>query len=177
MQAKPNYYHTCKNLETWARAIPGLSQFPPGQNQDHDLQPPHEPSKTWNQEYQNLNLVDREASSKPWDETGPQNPVSTTRAAFRNPGEIELGHGDDQLVQRRRVELPKEVHHPNLSQQPRSVQDLHHGSDVGELLHGVPLNRLLRPPRRDQTGRPGTAGLFFVQLEELRLGRRGPLSS
>ena len=46
---------TGKNLITtpharkWRRGLmqsPGLSQFPPGQNQDHDHQPPDEPSKT-----------------------------------------------------------------------------------------------------------------------------------
>ena len=67
---------------------------------------------------------------------------------------------------------------PSPPQQPRSVQNLQHGYDVGELLDGALLDLLLRPPRLTQTGWPGTGGLFLLeQLEELRLGRRGPLSS
>ena len=59
-----------------------------------------------------------------------------------------LGHREDQLL----------------------VENLHHGSGVGKLLHGVPQNPLLRPRLRERLG-PRPAGLFSVQLVVLRLGR------
>ena len=61
------------------------------------------------------------------------------------------------------------VHHLRL----RYVEDLHHGSEVGKLLHGVLLDPLLRLWRFTQTGWPPPAGLFVVQAEELRLEREG----
>ena len=51
---------------------------------------------------------------------------------------------------------------------------MHHGSKadkVDNMLHGVPLDPLLWPRRLYQAGRP-PAGLFVVQAEEHRLGRR-----
>ena len=54
----------------------------------------------------------------------------------------------------------------------RSIEDLHHGSKFGRLLHGAPLD--LRPQRLCQAGRQPPAGLFFVEAEELRLKRSLP---
>ena len=52
--------------------------------------------------------------------------------------------------------------------QHKSTENLHERTDVSHLLHGVPQNALLWPPRLTQTGWPGTAGLLLKQLEELR---------
>ena len=64
------------------------------------------------------------------------------------------------------------VHHLRLRYSKRG----HHGSDVGKVLHGVWLYPLPRPRLSESLG-PHPARLFFEQLEELRLGRRGLLSS
>ena len=53
--------------------------------------------------------------------------------------------------------------------QHKYIENLHHGSEVGKLLHGVALDPLLRPRLSESLG-PPPAGLFLVQLEELRLG-------
>ena len=53
---------------------------------------------------------------------------------------------------------------------------LHNESKFVNVFHGVPRNPLLRSRRLDQTGRPPPARFFLVELEELRLGRRGLLS-
>ena len=58
MQCRKNLI-TTPHARTWRRGLVQslyFNQFPPGQNQDHDPQPPHEPSKTWHQEDQNQNL-------------------------------------------------------------------------------------------------------------------------
>ena len=44
------------------------------------------------------------------------------------------------------------------------IEDLHHGSEVGKLLQGVPLSALLRPRPSESLG-PLPIGLFLVQLE------------
>ena len=56
------------------------------------------------------------------------------------------------------------------------IDNLHHGSDVGKLLHGCTGGPILAALAAHQTGWPPPAGLFVVQREELRLGRRGLLS-
>ena len=52
----------------------------------------------------------------------------------------------------------------------RNVQNLKHGHDVDELLHGAQLDPFPWSQRLTQTRWPGTAGLFLKQLEEHRLG-------
>ena len=83
----------------------------------------------------------------------------------------DLGHCDN-LLGHHRIDVLDHghqlVHHLRLRYSKRG----HHGSDVGKLLHGVSLYRLLRPRRLCQAGRPPPAGLFDVQAEEHRLGRR-----
>ena len=90
----------------------------------------------------------------------------------------DLGHVDN-LLGHRVVEELEHVHQLVHHLRHRSVEIEHRHGDKGldHLLRGVPLDPLLRPPRLDQTGRPQPAGLFLKELEELRLGRRGPLSS
>ena len=56
--------------------------------------------------------------------------------------------------------------HKGMLLRPERMPAQVHREQVGELLHSVPLNALLRPPRLCQA-----AGLV-AQAEELRLGRR-----
>ena len=78
------------------------------------------------------------------------------------PACLVAPRGPQEAVQRHTVEQPKEVHHPNLSQQCRSVQDLHHGNDVDapaldELVIAVPKFYLPRIPQRCPRRRPRRA--------------------
>ena len=83
----------------------------------------------------------------------------------------DLGHCDN-LLGHHRIDVLDHghqlVHHLRLKYSKKG----HHGSDVGKLLHGVSLYPFLGPRRLCQAGRPPPAGLFFVQAEEHRLGRR-----
>ena len=67
----------------------------------------------------------------------------------------DLGHCDD-LLGDRSVEGLEDVHQLVHHLRHWYVEDLYHWSKVGKLLHGVPLDPLLRPLRLDQTGRPRT---------------------
>ena len=82
----------------------------------------------------------------------------------------DLGHCDN-LVGHRRIDRPQHghqlVHHLRL----KNTESRHDGSNVTNLLRGVPQNPLLRPRLSKSLG-PATAGLFIEQLEEHRLGRR-----
>ena len=58
----------------------------------------------------------------------------------------------------------------------RCIENLHHRSkahEVDNMLHGVPLDPLLRPWRLCQAGRPPPTGLFVVQAEEHQLAGGG----
>ena len=83
----------------------------------------------------------------------------------------DLGHYDN-LLGHHRIDVLDHGHQLVHQLRLRNSKRGHHGSDVGKLLHGVPLDPLLRPRRLCQAGRPPPAGLFLVQLEEHRLGRR-----
>ena len=83
----------------------------------------------------------------------------------------DLGHVDH-LLRHHSFDRPEHFHQLVHCLRHRSVEDLHHGSNFGRLLHGAPLDSLLRSRRLCQAGRPPPAGLFFVQAEELWLGRR-----
>ena len=65
--------------------------------------------------------------------------------------ESDLGHYDH-LLRNHGVEWPEHFHQLVHCLRHRSVEDLHHQSDVGHLLHGVPLDPLLRPWRLCQVG-------------------------
>ena len=66
----------------------------------------------------------------------------------------------------------------DLPQQPRSVQNLHHGYTTSASCSTLHCWTFSCGPRGSpsQTGWPGTAGLSLVQLDELWLGRRGLLT-
>ena len=88
--------------------------------------------------------------------------------------EDDLGHVDNLLGnhKRRRVKETQDVHQLFHHQRQKIIEDLYHGSKVGKLLHGVPLDPPLRPWRLCQAGRPPPAGLFVVQAAELWMGER-----
>ena len=72
----------------------------------------------------------------------------------------------------RLIEVLERSHHLVSHLWHRNVQNLDHGHDVGELLHGVVLETFLWPPAAHPGRVTGKTGLFLVQLEELQLGRR-----
>ena len=83
----------------------------------------------------------------------------------------DLGHVDH-LLRHPCVDVPEHFHQLAHHQRHKNVKRRHPGSVVGKLLHGVPLNRLLRPDLEEPV-RPRPARLFLVEAEELRLGCGG----
>ena len=68
-------------------------------------------------------------------------PRSTTRAALWNPVKRDLGHGDNLLVQRRRIDLLHEFNHLfPLHLRHRIIEDLHEGREIHDVRRSVPQN-------------------------------------
>ena len=57
----------------------------------------------------------------------------------------------------------------SVTESTRSIENLHEGADIGEMLHTVPLNTVLSARNLRQRCWPAPVGLFF-EAEELRLG-------
>ena len=80
----------------------------------------------------------------------------------------DLGHCDN-LFGGQSVQPLHEFHQLVPHLRHTQIENLHEGTDVDDVLHGAPLDPLLRPPRLHQTGRPQPRHrhALIVQREEL----------